>query len=828
MRYLRDISLAYKVVIVTGILAGVFLTIAFAAATYRVRARLVDTTTRSVSIQLMNEKRSIDALAQQVRNTLLAVGKMPPFQGVVRARASGGYDSEETSSESQWKYRMAATFVAQMESTGLYDQLRYIDNDGYEVVRVDFVDGKARRVPDSALQNKAKRDYFIEANKIGPGEVYVSASELNREGNPPRISVPHRPVIRYATAIFDERTGERAGIFIANVLVDKLIEKTDLLNTENGSIYIINSKGAFIHHPDVSKEWGGEKDLATGHSFESEFPGSARRIQGSEGSFTDGEYHVTFTKAEPDPEDPSRTWLIVHRAPLDQLLAPVNMIVRNAIILGLTVFLFLFFSIGISMRRILRPLQSLSDAAERFGEGMFDAELPVAGKDEIGRVAIAFNTMAGRLKTLYASLEDQVKEKTKNLAEKVDQLQKGQLAMTNVLEDIAAERDKSETILRSIGDAVFVVDRDRHVLVFNEVCAQLCGYTAKEAIGRPYHEVLSFVHEEDGSANTAFIENVFKTGGKQEMGDNTLLVTRDGRRIPVADSASPLKDSDGQVLGVVVVFRDVSKERSIDRAKTEFVSLASHQLRTPLTAISWYTEMLLSGDAGRVTKSQRAYLDEIYQGNKRMVDLVNSLLNVSRLELGTFVAEPEMADIAKMSRSVVEEASPSIQEKDIHVVETYEPSLPQVNVDVKLMRMVLQNLVSNAVKYTPRGGRVEVSIRVAKKGSLVNAIACTSDMLHISVSDTGYGIPKAQQDKIFTKLFRADNVQKLDVDGTGLGLYIVRSVVEQSGGSITFTSEEGKGTTFSVLLPLSGMHSKKAGTAQAAPPTGTVSPKPRL
>jgi len=252
-------------------------------------------------------------------------------------------------------------------------------------------------------------------------------------------------------------------------------------------------------------------------------------------------------------------------------------------------------------------------------------------------------------------------------------------------------------------------------------------------------------------------------------------------------------------MGAVATFRDMTKEREIDRAKTEFVSLASHQLRTPLSTINWYAEMLLAGDAGELNDEQRTYLDEVYQGNQRMVDLINSLLNVSRLELGTFSVDPEDTDVVALAQSVLNEQAPQVKERDIQLSATLDPSTPHLYADPKLLRMVLQNLISNAIKYTPIGG--SVSVKVEPSG----------DAISMRVADTGLGIPKEDQGRIFSKLFRATNARESDTDGTGLGLYIVRSVVEHSDGTIRFESEEGKGTVFYVELPLRGM-TKREGT----------------
>jgi signal transduction histidine kinase len=259
-----------------------------------------------------------------------------------------------------------------------------------------------------------------------------------------------------------------------------------------------------------------------------------------------------------------------------------------------------------------------------------------------------------------------------------------------------------------------------------------------------------------------------------------------------------------EFIGTVEVFHDVTKEKEVDRAKTEFVSLASHQLRTPLSAINWFAEMLLDGDAGKITNDQRHYIRQIRESNQRMVELINSLLNVSRIELGTFAVEPEPTDILRLAKSVISEEEAQIRAHNLRIIEKYD-KLPKLSVDPKLFRIILQNLISNAIKYTPGRGTVTVSITRQQGGRE------KEENVLIMVRDTGYGIPKNQQGKIFTKLFRADNVLLKETEGTGLGLYIVKSIVEQSGGAIWFESEEDKGTTFYVTLPFKGMKAKAGG-----------------
>lgn len=271
----------------------------------------------------------------------------------------------------------------------------------------------------------------------------------------------------------------------------------------------------------------------------------------------------------------------------------------------------------------------------------------------------------------------------------------------------------------------------------------------------------------------------------------------DGTRFPIALTVAPIY-LHNQIVGAISVFRDITREKEIDRAKSELVSLASHQLRTPLTTMKWYFDMLLAGEAGPLNKQQQEYMSEIYHSNQRMVELVNALLNVSRIDLGTFSIKPTPTDMPSLVEDVLGSVRPQLQAKQIQVEPQIDSAVARLNVDPGLMKIILQNLISNSIKYSPPNTPIQVKILPQDQD------------IKLVVSDKGYGIPPAQQNRIFTKLFRADNAKTIDPDGNGLGLYIVKSIVEEAGGRIWFTSEVNRGTTFYIAFPVSGMAARKS------------------
>ncbi|MFA5750603.1 MAG: PAS domain-containing sensor histidine kinase [Candidatus Shapirobacteria bacterium] len=266
---------------------------------------------------------------------------------------------------------------------------------------------------------------------------------------------------------------------------------------------------------------------------------------------------------------------------------------------------------------------------------------------------------------------------------------------------------------------------------------------------------------------------------------------KDGAIFPVRITLSPIL-LENEFLGVVEVFHDISKEMDIDRAKTEFISLASHQFKTPLTAMCWNTEMLMAVGQGHMPRQVFAYVEKIFSNNLKLVALVETLLNVSRIEMGTFVIVPRPIQLMEIINGILEELSPQIVNKKLRIQTHVQQNLPMINADPQCMRIIIQNLIVNAVKYSFKEGTVSVSSRIHPGGFLL-----------MTVSDQGCGIPKLQQSKIFTKSFRADNAKDMHSDGSGLGLYIAKALVGQSKGRIWFESMENIGSDFHVSLPLS-------------------------
>jgi PAS domain S-box-containing protein len=406
----------------------------------------------------------------------------------------------------------------------------------------------------------------------------------------------------------------------------------------------------------------------------------------------------------------------------------------------------------------------------------------------------------------YAEISRDITEKVKTrteqalrLEQRTQELSDSDKAKLNLFEDLSEERDKlieikaeDEAILLSIGDGLMATDRTGKITFVNSTFERLLGWNESEVTGKTISEV---VHITDESGRE--VPEPERPIMRILKGETTAITTttnrsyrrRDGTLIPVAITAAPILAGPlFNIVGAVVVFRDITKERELDRVKSEFISVASHQLRTPLTGIQWVVERFTKKE--KLTSKGKEYLDDIHVSAKHLTQLVDLLLNLSRIDSGKVEITLESLEVIGFVRSYLNECAPICEKKGLKLVFKDHPPKLVVTTDKTALRNIVQGFVSNAIEYTPSGGTVEV---VIEKGN---------NTFVIQVRDTGIGIPSSEQSNIFEKFVRATNAKLYKTDGTGIGLYIVKQAANLLGGKAWFGSEENKGSTFYVELPL--------------------------
>jgi PAS domain S-box-containing protein len=332
---------------------------------------------------------------------------------------------------------------------------------------------------------------------------------------------------------------------------------------------------------------------------------------------------------------------------------------------------------------------------------------------------------------------------------------------------------------------IVITDENGSIIYANKSVEDITGFNQKEIIGRnpsiwgkqmppSFYKNLWKTIKEDKKVFVGEITNKRKDGG---------LYQADVR-------VSPILDDDGNVKFFVGLEKDITKEKDIDRHKDEFLSMAAHQLRTPLASISLTTEMLMRNIVGNMTKENQKYLKSILAQTKNMSVMIQTFLNISRIEMDKFEIELEPVNLFHFLENSIKDVLPQIKSKKINLKKQYNKKLSVIKADKRVIKIILENLLSNAIKYSKKGGDVTL---LAKE---------VGNNIIIEVSDDGIGIPKEDQEKIFTKMFRARNVSEFMSEGSGFGLYLVKNLVEDSGYKIGFRSKKNKGTTFTVEIPL--------------------------
>jgi len=350
--------------------------------------------------------------------------------------------------------------------------------------------------------------------------------------------------------------------------------------------------------------------------------------------------------------------------------------------------------------------------------------------------------------------------------------------------------------VENVSDQIVITDPEGVVLYANPIIEKVTGFKRQEIIGKKAGSKELW----GGNMDKEFYKNMWDVikNKKQTFTGELINKRKNGVIYTARTSVTPVLSEDThEILFFVGVERDITFEKEVDNMKTHFISLASHQLRTPLSAMRWFSEILMEGDAGKLNDKQKEIVNNIYESNKRMIDLVNSLLNISRIESGRVIVSPEPTNICDFTNEIIVDLKTKLKEKDQKIEVKCEKNLPTVNLDKSLVRNVFMNLFTNAMKYSN------------KKQIIKTEILKNKDFIQVKVIDHGIGINMQDQEKVFEKFYRGANAIKSETEGSGLGLYLAKIIVESSGGKIWFESSKQKGTIFYFELPISGMKKKK-------------------
>lgn len=360
----------------------------------------------------------------------------------------------------------------------------------------------------------------------------------------------------------------------------------------------------------------------------------------------------------------------------------------------------------------------------------------------------------------------------------------------NLYHDANSRRERWEAVFQYTDEGIVIFDRQGQIVGFNPAAAKLTRYSSAEATGQPFTKIVHSVSLEgmDLSKNSP-IKKVLQDSQTITKSEQ-LLETKDGELVWTEISYSPIFDAAGQPTSGIAIIRSTQRDREIEDIKSDFISIVSHELRTPLSAIKGFLSMILQKDFGELNEKQFHYLNRVYQSNQRMIELVEDLLDVSYIESGKINLVVSPIPLESVISEVVAELASKGFERQIMLRVNRRQRLPLVLADETRLRQILVNLVDNAIKYSLPKSEVLIDFRVHK------------DELITSITDQGVGIPGGQLDRIFHKFGRIYNPMSVQAGGTGLGLYIVKNLVESHGGRIWVSSREGRGSKFSFALPI--------------------------
>jgi len=406
--------------------------------------------------------------------------------------------------------------------------------------------------------------------------------------------------------------------------------------------------------------------------------------------------------------------------------------------------------------RLVQPVLQLMEATQKIGGGQYDVTIPAESSDELGRLAQEFNAMVGKLKGFH-------------------DLNLGQ---------VVSEKRKAEAVIQSIDDGIVVVDARFKVTGINRTAARVFGLEPAQAIERHFLDVVG------NERIFSYLKQSAETGAVPEIDENNRVfsIQQGESQRHYHFSITPVESEAGSMVGVVLLLRDVTRLKELDRLKTEFVMTASHELRTPLTGIAMSIDLLREQAMGKLDPKEQQLLDAAHEEVQRLKVLVSNLLDLSRIEAGKIEMEFDRVPVQLLFDKAVPPFKAQSDEKSVHLAITLSPGLPRVKADAHKITWVLTNLISNALRYTNNGGQIR--LRAENYGPQV----------HISVGDDGPGIPYEYQTKIFEKFVQ---VKGDKASGSGLGLAICREIVRAHGGAIWVDSTPGRGSTFTFTLPVS-------------------------
>lgn len=428
---------------------------------------------------------------------------------------------------------------------------------------------------------------------------------------------------------------------------------------------------------------------------------------------------------------------------------------------GLTAYLLNMLSAGLAILilfLILKPLDKFIESAKALGEGNLNYKLDIRSGDELQSVADAFNLMAGKLNFSFQKLEQEK-------------------------DVISAEKNRIDSVLSAIVDGIIALDFNKNIIFANRAAETITGFSQNELKNKSIDSLLHLYADTEEIPSNTYCNTPFN--------QPVTLVGKEGKQAKVNLTTSKIDSTVQTNLGCLLILHDLSREEELEKMKLDFVSMASHELKTPLTSIIGYLSVFINENKGKIPTDEIDLLEKSQVSAQQLLTLVQNILNVNKIERDQLAVSPQPIDYEAILQKSVEDLQNQAKQKNITLtLNLPKEAVPKVLADPIRIGEVVTNLVANAINYTNAGGKVDASLEASPTEVTTR------------VSDSGVGIPKEAIPHLFNKFFRVSNITQQASKGTGLGLYIARSIITKLGGKIWVESEMGQGSKFYFTLPI--------------------------
>ncbi len=605
-------------------------------------------------------------------------------------------------------------------------------------------------------ENVASSDAFKAATFLA-GKEYISPVTYDSNGKPKvTIAVPligfadQQDLTKLSTAEFGKYRSpdDIKGVLVATFSLNDLWKSVLSTQVGNGGYaYVVDDKGNLIAHPD-SNFLTKNQNISTVHQV---------------ADFLKGTHDVHESTSETGKavlstyEPITRTnWAVIVEEPISSVYASIMTFYRLAIGIFIVMALLAVCLSLLFRKRLLAPIKQLATGAKRLGGGDFSQKIPEKGHDELTDLAHNFNIMGQNINNLVANL------KTQNYS-------------------LAVEHDKLSGILAGVTDGVIAVDSQERIILINPPAATLVGKTPEDIIGTKLTDTFGWTKK-----SAKFPMELSKPGIYRY--DEVTLQQPD--QLASLDLMVSVVQHQNNEVAAILTVHDLTASRELETMKLDFVAIAAHELRTPLTVVRGYLNLINTEAISQMSIYNIENLQRALIGAEQLSGLINNLLNISRIERGQMQVVIAKVDLADLIKRAVNQQQVSAKLKSQKLVYNGPTAGVYVPADAAAISEVLNNYITNALKYTDPGSRIELSLEIAQ------------DQVTVSVRDNGPGIPKAAQKRLFTKFYRVEHSLTSGNRGTGLGLFITKTIIDLHHGTVGMASEEGKGSVFFFRLPV--------------------------